>query len=217
MLGVTFGNKHSYWDWGLLLKSYPEISPPEPKTKLVDVPGTNGMLDLSETLTGHVQYENRTIKFEFVTKISRSEWPFICSEIYDCIHGKTLDIIMDDDTDYCYTGRITIKKREVVKAVTMEITVEAEVEPFKTKLFSNSAYKSLNVADELTVNVFGARKPVVPEFNASAEMQMLFCGNTYTLPEGDSKFPDVVIREGDNEFTFTGNGTVSINYREGRF
>lgn len=217
MLGVTFGNKHTYWDWGLLLKSYPVISPPEPKTKMVDVPGTDGSLDLSEALTGHVQYETRKIKFEFVTKISRSEWPSICSEIYDYLHGMVRDIIMDDDPDYCYTGRVKIEKREVVKTVTMEITVESEVEPFKTKLFGTSAYRGMNVDGNLNVSVHGARKPVVPTFNASAEMQMLFNGNTYTLPQGDSQFPDVVIREGDNAFTFTGNGTVSIEYREGRF
>ena len=217
MLGVTFGDKHSYWDWGLLLKSYPEITPPEPKTKMVDVPGTDGMLDLSETLTGHVQYETRKIKCEFVTKISRAEWPFICSEIYDYLHGMIRDIVMDDDPDYFYRGRVTIEKREVVKTMTMEITVVAEVEPYKTKLHETTAYRDMTVKDSLTVNVFGARKPVVPAFNASAEMQMLFHGNSYTLPKGDSQFPDVVIREGDNEFTFAGNGTVSIMYREGRF
>lgn len=217
MLGVTFGNKHSYWDWGLLLKSYPEISAPKPKTKMVDVPGTNGMLDLSETLTGYVQYEMRKIKCEFVTKRSRSEWPSICSEIYDYLHGMIRDITLDDDPDYFYTGRITIESREVVKSATMEITVEAEVEPFKTKRYGSTAYIGLAIDGTRYVTVMGAKKPVIPTIKASAQMQMLFHGNEYPLQEGENSFPDVVIREGTNVFSFTGNGTVSINYREGRF
>ena len=62
MDGVTFGTKHSYRDWGLLLKSRPVISPPSPKTVYVDIPGSNGVIDLTESLTGDVKFDNRTIK-----------------------------------------------------------------------------------------------------------------------------------------------------------
>ena len=41
MNGVTFGTKHSYSSWGLIL-SKKEISYPEPQTESVSVPGRDG-------------------------------------------------------------------------------------------------------------------------------------------------------------------------------
>ena len=65
MKGVTFGGKHTYSDWGLILREHPVVSPPKPKTKLVDVLGAHGSLDLTEKLTGQVMYEMREITCHF--------------------------------------------------------------------------------------------------------------------------------------------------------
>ena len=45
--GVLFGDKHSHRDWQLLLNSRPEISSPVPKTNYIDIPGGDGILDLT--------------------------------------------------------------------------------------------------------------------------------------------------------------------------
>ena len=42
MFGVTFGDKHSYRDWGLIPKSRPVISPPAPKTNYISIPEADG-------------------------------------------------------------------------------------------------------------------------------------------------------------------------------
>ena len=47
--GVTFGIKHSYEDFGLILSSK-EIGLPTPKTESVSVIGRNGNLDLTDAL-----------------------------------------------------------------------------------------------------------------------------------------------------------------------
>lgn len=69
MNGVKFGSKHSYDDWGLILKSRPVISPPSPKTIYIDVPGADGIIDLTESMTGEVKFNNRTITFEFNSRL----------------------------------------------------------------------------------------------------------------------------------------------------
>ena len=46
-------------------------------------------------------------------------------------------------------------------------------------------------------------------------MQVVFQGNTFDLLEGTNRVPNIVIKEGESEVTFIGNGTVSIDYREG--
>jgi len=216
MRGVMFGNKHSYHRWGLMLKSRPVISPPTPKTKYVDVPGADGAIDMTETLTGYAQYENRKITFEFVLKADRDSWSAIYSDLLDYLHGKNHEIIMDEDPNFYYYGRVTVNKWNVSHMIPT-VTMTAEVEPYKTARFSDPRYTNLTVDKSLTVALYGMRKPTVPVFSVSADMQLAFNGKTYTLPAGESKIPDVVIREGANTLVFTGNGTVSIDYRGGRF
>ena len=48
----------------VLLDGY-TLEPPKPKTYTVDIPGGNGVIDLTEALTGDVSYSNRTQKFTF--------------------------------------------------------------------------------------------------------------------------------------------------------
>jgi phage-related protein len=131
MQGVTFGNKHSYRAWNLLLKSKPVISPPKPKTKLIQVPGTNTVIDLTESLTGgEVKYEPRIIRCEFYVVGGRSKWSAVYSAVLNEIHGKKMKIIMDDDPNYYYLGRVTIDDIYSNESAA-SIVISAEVEPYK--------------------------------------------------------------------------------------
>lgn len=134
MHGVIFNDKHSFRDWGLMMKSRPKISPPAPKLKLIDVPGSDSVIDLTESLTGTVNYEMRTISFEFVMMADREQWPHIYSDILKTLHGRRVKIIMDDDANYYYTGRVTVGDLEPEKKVAV-LTMEATVEPYKRERF----------------------------------------------------------------------------------
>lgn len=130
MHGAIFNDKHTYRDWGLLMKSRPLISPPEPKTKLIEVPGSDIVIDLTERLTGAIHYKMRTIRFEFVVMADRERWAALHSEIMNYLHGKSVKIIMDDDSNYYYTGRVTVGDLDPEKK-TAVLTMEAHVEPYK--------------------------------------------------------------------------------------
>lgn len=214
MIGVTFNIKHSYHQWGLMLRSRPVISPPTPKTKYAEVPGADGSLDLTDTLTGYTQYKNRKITFEFVIMAGRASWPAIYSDIMDTLHGNIVEIVFDDDPDYVYTGRVTVGKWDAEK-VTATLTMSAEVEPFKTERYATS--QSMTVEGSRTVTVSGTRKPAVPTFTVSADMQVSFGGSSYTLTAGENRIPEIIIRQGENTLVFTGTGTVTIEYKGGRF
>ena len=62
--GVTFGIKHSYEDFGLILSSK-EIGLPTPKTESVSVIGRNGDLDLTDAFGNNVKFEKRKLKLNF--------------------------------------------------------------------------------------------------------------------------------------------------------
>lgn len=214
MLGVTFGEKHSFHDLKLWLRSYPQISPPKPKKKQVEVMGLDGMLDLSRTLTGYMLYERRTITMEFNILGPRAQWPDIHSDIMDMLHGAEMDVILDDDPEYCYTGTMEVDAFDPQQAVSV-VKITADVEPYKTKL--EVTRRSYTVSGSLTTAIFSARKPVIPLITASAAMKLTFGGRSHDLKAGANELPDVILQEGENVFTFTGSGTISMEYREGRF
>ena len=130
MRGVTFGIKHSYRAYGLLLKERPYISPPEPKTKLIEVPGSDTVIDLTESLTGKVHYGMREGKFEFFVVGGRSKWSAVYAAIMNELHGKRLKIVLDDDPNYYWIGRIAVNEWESDKK-TATIVLSAQLEPYK--------------------------------------------------------------------------------------
>lgn len=235
MNGVTFGDKHSYRDWGLILKSRPAISPPSPKTLYIDIPGSDGVLDLTESLTGDVKFENRTITCEFNVIDSRKRWSNIYSEILDYLHGQRIKIILDEDPTYYYVGRFQVNEWKSDK-VTSLITIEGNVEPYKSEVCGSlddwewdsfnfetgiiRQWKDLTVEDSLTITIVGTRKTVVPSFivqsNDSSGMTVTFDGRTYNLSDGVNRVVNINIKQETQTLVFTGNGTVSIDYRGGR-
>lgn len=235
MNGVTFGDKHSYRDWGLILKSRPVISPPSPKTLYIDIPGSDGVLDLTESLTGDVKFENRTITCEFNVIDSRKRWSNIYSEILDYLHGQRIKIILDEDPTYYYVGRFQVNEWKSDK-VTSLITIEGNVEPYKLEVCGSlddwewdsfnfetgiiRQWKDLTVEDSLTITVVGTRKTVVPSFivqsNDGSGMTVTFDGRTYNLSDGVNRVVNINIKQETQTLVFTGNGTVSIDYRGGR-
>lgn len=130
MQGVMFDKKHSYGTWGLMLKRAPNIAPPEPNTKYVEIPGAECPLDLTELLSGKVRYKNREIELEFVTMAGRDDWPAIYSDILDALHGKAVRISFDNDPLHSYKGRVTVEAPEFgVAWIILKMKIEAE--PFK--------------------------------------------------------------------------------------
>ena len=129
--GVTFNNRHTFFDFGLLTKKTPVISPPKPKTKLVEVFGSDGVIDLTRSLTGKVHYQQRQIVCEFVLLGDPEKQNNVYTEVLNHIQGKQTKITLDCDPEYYYDGIAEITKWKPGQfSATMEIT--ATVEPYKT-------------------------------------------------------------------------------------
>lgn len=226
---------HTFNDWGLVLKERPEISPPEPKTEYVELPGTDGHLDLTESLTGEVVFNTRTISMKFHVIQNNKEWPKVYSDILDFLHGRTMKIVMDDDLDYYYVGRITVEawssnpnRSELqMKAVAEPYKMERsssmedwEWDPFNFEIGVIREYKDMEVNGSLSLNITGSRKPVIPSFTVVSDdgsgMTMWYAGEEYHLSDGLNHVVNIRIKEGTYNFVFIGTGTVSVDYRGGR-
>ena len=226
MKGVMFGEKHSYNDWGLILSSN-VITPPEPQLNMVTVPMKDGSLDLTESLTQDVKYKDRTITLTFTVIDARKNWSAKVSEISNYLHGNRMKIIIDDDIGFYYVGRVEVNEWNSEKSVG-KLVIVCTVDPFKYDVNSSSVDWEWDIFDfeegiinetgalvvdgSTTINLICRRKRMFPTFTASAAMTVTFDGETYNLKAGSQKVYDIFFVEGENELTFTGNGTITIDY-----
>ncbi len=228
MQGVTFGTKHSYNDFGLILSSK-EIGLPEPKTESVSIVGRNGDIDLTEALTDTVTFGNRKITFTFTLLNAHIYWTKVLSEVSNYLHGKKMQIILDADKTFYYYGRCKINQFKTNKTLGT-LVVECDVEPYKIEVNGAGTphvwdtfsfvdgiiyTNEVSVNCSVTKNLISRAKVVSPTFICSSAMEVIYNGITYNLPAGTTTVYDIRLQEGDNFVTFTGNGTVKISYKSG--
>ena len=135
MKGVKFGNYHSYDDFNLIL-TQKTIGTPSPKTEIIDIPCSDGVLDLTEFF-GEVKYNNRALSFEFSTTVPQDEFMALFSRVQNALHGQKMQIVLDDDSEWCYTGRITVSEWKAEKRIG-KLTIDCDCEPYKSKLDKTS-------------------------------------------------------------------------------
>jgi predicted phage tail component-like protein len=228
LYGVTIGEKHSLDDFDVYLKSK-TISAPEVQTKYVEVPMRDGSIDMTESLTGTVKYKDRKIKMNF-KYIGKYEdiWTKI-SEIENYLHGKRMKLVFDDDFAYFYTGRLTVDNASV-KSGAGEFTITGVVEPYKyDNSYDGSEWLwdpfnfetgyisdvSFDVDGTFTAHLMGMDKETYPVITTTADMEVLFNGDTFTLSEGKNVVYDLILTSGMNDLIFTGTGHVEIGYTGG--
>jgi hypothetical protein len=228
MYTVTFGTKNSYTDFGLILTSK-DIGLPEPKTETVDLTGADGVIDLTEVLTDDVKYKQRKLQFTFTVIDPINAWPSVLSEVTNYLHGKRLRVLLDWDKNYYYEGRCKVNQFKTNKRLAT-IVVDAEVDPYKLEINSSSTpwiwdtfsfidgiiyLNTVTVSGSATVNLLNRRKIVSPTFTTTNAMKVNCNGVTYDLPKGTTTVLGIRLQEGDNYATFTGKGTVTIDYKGG--
>ena len=134
---ITFGDKNTWDDWRLLPVSRPVFAPPKVKTNYIAIPGGNGLLDLSESLTKYPVYENRTGSFAFRVMNGYMPWAQRYSEIMGYLHGQSARAILADDPDYFYQGRFSVDSWDSGDTWS-EITIGYSVNPFKWNIMSST-------------------------------------------------------------------------------
>ncbi len=133
---ITFGDKNTWTDWKILPTERPVFAPPKPKTTYIDIPGGNGSLDLTESLTGYPIFENRTGSFEFRVMNDYKTWFERYSEIMNYLHGRFMNAILEDEPNWFYRGRFSVDSWKSGDTWSV-ITIEYNVEPYKWSISSS--------------------------------------------------------------------------------
>ncbi len=209
MKGVSFGDFHSYRDFSLIL-SQKIIGTPSPKTETIDIPGGDGVLDLTEFF-GETKYNNRNLSFEFSSIVPQSDFMNQFSHIQDALHGQKMQIVLDDAPEWYYIGRISVSEWKAEKAVG-KLTIDCDCEPYRAKLSETVVTKTVNGPQ--TVILTNGGKTVVPTIDITGEVQLTFGTNFYTLAAGRYDLPGVQLVNGENTILLDGAGTATFTYKE---
>lgn len=129
--GIRFNGKHSYRDYGMFSGlPTPSFDPPTAKTRFVDIPGADGLLDQTEAAGGVVRYNNRTLSFVFVALVTADERDALRDELTNELHGRNVTVIADSDPDWYYEGRAAVTFDELSR-FKMKVNVTVDAQPYK--------------------------------------------------------------------------------------
>lgn len=229
---ITIGDKNTWDDWHLIPATRPLFNPPTVKENMVNIPGGDGVLDLTASLAGRPTYNNRTGSWTFYVQNGFKDWSVLYSEIMVYLHGQTFKAILEDDPAYFYEGRFSVNQWKSDKDYS-QIVINYNVGPYKKEINNTGSdwlwdpfnfetdiirnYKNLSVLTSLTVVVEGDMMDSVPVIIATASgMQVTYEGKTYSLSKGANTIPQIVLHSGENTLIFAGQGTITIENTGGR-
>lgn len=212
--GVRFGNYHTAGDWGLILNAK-SIEPPTPKIVNVSIDGRDGEIDLSEALTGEIKYNNRKASFNFIiTEGTYLDRESMISNIYRAVHGRKLNITLDDDYTRYLVGRCSITDVTNNNAYGT-IKIEANCEPWRYLVYDT--VRTIEVTNTLT-DIFLSNqgvKSVIPTLTVTGTVNITFGTSKFSLSAGNYKISDLVLKSGETLIQVQGSGTLVVTYREG--
>ena len=229
------GSYNTFDDWNLYITNTDCIGEPKQYTKYVEIPGRNGMLDLSEVVSGRQIYTSREIKIDLAGPRDKTTWQPAISILRNMINGKVCHITFDDDPTYYWRGRVDVKGfKSVLDLGTLTLSLPT-ADPYKYSCVTSAdpwLWDPFNFETDMityigAITVIGSyaltvpkgHMPTTPEFVVSNKVGMLtvvYDGTTYELSTGSNKIPAIFVGgDSDVELDFYGNAKVEVIYRGG--
>ena len=215
---VYFGNMNSFSDWHLVPDGRQVISSPEIETMVVDVPGAEGTVDLSEVITKYPIYKNRTGSLKFHVLDTNRSWIDLYEEILATLHGKQTTLTLEEDPDWYYKGRFTVKWTSNNNGSLPNIEIGYTLDPFKYYKTINTITETLSSSSK-SYTIFKSIRsfPVIPTVNITANTTT---GLTFSVTNSEIVLSNVSMKPISSTGTFplyscvlsnmTGNNTGCI-------
>lgn len=195
-----------------LVQEEKEIGMPDVQSYLVEVPGRNGLLNLTKGLTGGISYKNRTIKLQYLATGRRDNLLEI-QDFFNNYHGEFVKIIDDDTPNYYYSGEMEVETKWNNNLLTISLEVNAE--PFREHVERTNVSTLLSTeGKDVVINNQGVS--VVPTITVRDTAKIIFGNKSYTLSEGMYSINELEMKHGFNIYRVSGSGLLTISYREAR-
>ena len=195
-----------------LVQEKKEIGKPTTQSFTVQVPGRNGLLNLTKGLTGKVTYYNRPLSFQYFGTGDRERLLYL-DAFMSRYHGETIRIIDDDYPGYYYEGEVSVETTFAPSGNYITINLEVDAQPFRLKL--EPTIFSRSVSDTTIVRLYNESIPAIPEVTISSQMTINNGSKEYTLEAGTYSIEDFELKRGVNDFTVIGTGVITFKYQEG--
>lgn len=229
MLGCTFDGINLEEEYGMILKNVNNPFP-EQKTITVEIPGADGIADLTDLFLPH-RFTTRTLTLTFANIDGYAGRYPTQSFLANAFHGKKVKIVLLEEPEFYYIGRVSFDEWKITGNASAEIVATAICDPYKYEAassledwewdpfnFNNGIireYGNITVYGSYTLVIPGRRKAVVPTITVSAPMTVTYQGTVYNLSAGDNILYQIALGAGENTLIFTGTGTVSVDYQGG--
>ncbi|MBR5862293.1 MAG: hypothetical protein IKZ08_03090 [Bacteroidales bacterium] len=195
-----------------------ELTDPEYKQNFLDIPGRNGPLDLSAVLTnGEPVYGARTLTAVFESSEgTRLERKSRIDNMVNWLTGWRMDIELPDDTQHYITGRVQVQ-RLYNDMAHGSVQVTAVCDPWRYNKAETVVELTAKANTQTATLVNHGRRTVVPLLTIAgdeAEVLLVFGASSWALGPGTYQLPDIELKQGSAELTYSGSGTLTFTYRE---
>ena len=201
---------HDLGDMGIVILDGFELPLPEPKTYLVDVPGSDGVIDLTE-FAGDIAYQQRQQTFELMASgLTDRAAQVLQTQLARLVHGRRKTFALGQDPGWTYAGRFALgtpSHDSCTTVWTWPLTVSAD--PYKTRDDSPLTWL-INAAGGVTLTLPVGRRRVCPTIQVQRTTLVSHDGRTWTLQPGASRIRDLWLSLGDDELTINTYPTYSI-------
>lgn len=112
---ITIGSYNTWMHYRLIPEQRPVVAPPSVKTNLIEIPGSDGVLDFTEALWNVPHFGMREGQWNFLVcheAIENYSWDSLWHRLLVETHGRRHQIILmdeltgDSSMDRFYVGRI---------------------------------------------------------------------------------------------------------------
>ena len=228
--GIIYNGKHSYNDLELTILSSRTIKTPSKVKIKQTIPFMNGSYDFSN-LYGSACYSERTLEYKFLIKSSsRMSLAFTRTRIENWLLGTNYQTKLVDDNlpGYYYMGECeNVDFTDYIDKGIIKATFTAY--PFKISdyfegnlLWDNFNFEldimqdtKFTVNNEINISIYSNNIiNAVPTIITSSEFQIIKDNKTFTVKAGETKDYRFYFRNGKNNLTIKGTGTIEFRFRK---
>ena len=198
-----------------LVQEVKNIGKPAVQSRLKEIPGRNGLLNFTKSLTGQVNYYNRQIELQYCGVGTHAELVKLDRKI-SMLHGETIKFIDDDTPDYYYEGECTVENTFNPGYLTIKLSISAY--PFMRSIQPRRIVCEANNSGEgVDIYIKNNGRPVNPNIicnitGVSIELR----GETVEI-SGSGIYPSLQLAPGVNVLTLYNNtDDITIEFTEER-
>ena len=129
---------HTLLDWGLVPLGMPVMAPPQQKLHIVDIPCSDGVLDLSNSLTRYPVFDNRRGTMNFAILHEETSTNQAYTKMLNFLQGTNVKMILEDDPDYFYEGRVYVDSIDAKSdGHHSEVSIGYDLFPYRKSIYSS--------------------------------------------------------------------------------